>query len=245
MQHNIGGILNLKSLSKTLFIVTICASSNIHAKDIQFYLAEAFGNRAIPTENAEIKRAHQYTDCLIDYPRTIRIMSRKPASRASSDAIWNLAYASPECNKDAPKIQYGPNALRGALAEHLLRKFVSDLQVARRTKLSMLYDAPSAAEMQKLPEQVRASVTMVEYGSCVANADWDGVFQLFATEAASSDETRAFASLNTAMSNCLAPSNNIKLTKFQLRGFLAEGALRNAVRKNNTTSLERGPSPTG
>lgn len=211
------------------FAVAVAAPGVASAKDFQFYLAEAFANRAIPSAPAEIKRAYKYADCLINYRVAVRLMRTRPASRESSDTIWFFTYNSPSCQKDAPQRQYAVNALRGPMAEHLLRMYRENPEDVRRTKPIMFFPSPSIEQLGRLSDDVRASILMVEYGSCLAKADPAGVTRLLATEAASVDEGNAFTALNPTMAACLPPGQQLKLTKFQLRGFVAEGAFRNAV----------------
>jgi hypothetical protein len=209
--------------------LAVVAPEVASAKDFEFYMAEAFANRAIPSDPAEIKRAYKYADCLIDYRVAVRLMRTRPASRESSDTIWYFTYNGPSCRKDAPERQYAMNTLRGPIAEHLLRMYQANPEDVRRTKPIMFFPSPSIEQLGRLPDDVRASILMVEYGSCVAKADPPGVAHLLATEAASVNEGNAFTALNPTMAACLPPGQQLKLTKFQLRGFVAEGAFRNAV----------------
>ena len=58
-----------------------------------------------------------------------------------------------------------------------------------------------------------------------------GVVRVFAAEVGTDAERQAFGGLVPAMSQCLSPGLTLKVNRFKLRGYLAEGTYRHLSAK--------------
>jgi hypothetical protein len=118
---------------------------------------------------------------------------------------------------------------RGPVAEVL---FVADFAVAQATRARRnirVFARPTDAELQQLSPFSRAATLMVEVGECVARADRESARALILSDVGDDQEKQAFSALTPSLSGCIPPGFELKISKFQLRGYIAEGAYRAAV----------------
>ena len=122
-------------------------------------------------------------------------------------------------------LQFRPGLLRGAVAQALLQNAPAAL---RRAKAVPAFDAPNPTQLAAAPEDQRAAVALVLFGECVASQNSTAVMALLQTPVESQAEKAAFAPLDKAMTRCSQVT--FKVDRFQMRGFLAEGAYRLALK---------------
>lgn len=156
--------------------------------------------------------------------------------RVDSMKLLATVPASPEEYKQALKIststclsggelRFKASLLRGTVAEILLKNGSKALQ---RAKVVQAFQAPAADTLAGAPEGQRASVALVLFGECVADMDLDGVMKLLSTSVESQAELDAFMPLRKPMSTCSQVT--FKLDRYKMRGYLAEGAYRVALK---------------
>jgi hypothetical protein len=121
--------------------------------------------------------------------------------------------------------------LRGAVAEILLR---NGQKALHRTRVVQAFQAPPANTLDSAPEGQRTAVALVLFGECVAGQDPDGVMKLLKTLVESQAEIVAFMPLKKPMSICSEVT--FKVDRFQMRGYLAEGAYRVALKSISSAS---------
>ena len=83
-------------------------------------------------------------------------------------------------------------------------------------------------------------MSLILFGQCVGTKDMSSVKALLATRPNTSDETAAFAKLGPALGGCAEKGVSLKLNRFQLRGYLAEGAYRAMVIQSKETGRAQG-----
>src|SRR3546814_13070693 len=74
-----------------------------------------------------------------------------------------------------------------------------------------------------------SDVCSSDLGACVVTATPGETAALFQTERGSEAEKAAFAALTPTLAGCLPPKIELRISKFELRGYLAEAAYRYAV----------------
>lgn len=228
---NVGGLrASLYSLLAFL-VASALGSLPAVAQDTDQQQMAAAGNTTMPRDAESIRLVQELGLCAARVAKLqSRLVLRGYSGSAASDKalFWTMGGTS-SCPKGDRGFGFSPRSLRGPVAEYYLKRdFHSAGWMAKNRPLT-LYPAPDANKLQSLPADVRANIILVEIGSCVAKADPAGVSALFATSVTSAEEKAAFGNLSTALSNCLPPAVELKMSKFQLRGFLAEGTYRAAA----------------
>lgn len=129
------------------------------------------------------------------------------------------------------ELRFKASLLRGAVAEILLRNSQKALHGA---KVVQAFQAPPPDTFAAAPDGQRTAVALVLFGECVADQDPGGVMNLLKTPVESQAEIAAFMPLKKPMSTCSEVS--FKVDRFQMRGYLAEGAYRVALKSISTAS---------
>jgi hypothetical protein len=129
------------------------------------------------------------------------------------------------------ELRFQASLLRGAVAEILLR---NGQKALHRAKVVQAFQAPPTDTLASAPEGQRAAVALVLFGECVADQDPDGVMKLLKTSVESQAEIAAFRPLQKPMSICSQVT--FKVDRFQMRGYLAEGAYRVALKSISSAS---------
>ncbi len=199
------------------------------AEDYNVMMMRAINSRSFPTEPSEIRLAQSFGKCITDSTVSRLVMRRLPESTFSNERIFALAYGAPECTKEAPRQVYSPLTYRGPIAEALFEEDFPSGQPAAAHRNIRVFERPSNAELERLDPDVRAATLMVEIGECVAAANTADTRALIASEVGSDSERQAFAALAPSLSGCLPPAFELKISRFRLRGYIAEGAYRNAT----------------
>ena len=185
----------------------------------------------MPKDPEAVRSVHAFGLCAArDASSQSKLVLRSfPNSGASDRALFWTATGSNSCVKFGESLQYTPRSLRGPIAEYYLKRdFELGSWTPKGRKLN-LYSTPDNGKLVRLPADVRANIVLVELGSCVAGANPTGVAALFAAPVTSAEEKAAVDALSSTLANCLPPSVELKISKAQLRSYLAEGAYRTAA----------------
>ncbi len=129
------------------------------------------------------------------------------------------------------QLRFKASLLRGAVAEILLRNGQKALHAA---KIVHAFQPPPPDTLADAPEGQRTAVALVLFGECVAYEDPGGVMNLLKTPVESQAEIAAFMPLKKPMSICSEVT--FKVDRFQMRGYLAEGAYRVALKSISKAS---------
>src|SRR3546814_15121365 len=76
-----------------------------------------------------------------------------------------------------------------------------------------------------------SDVCSSDLGACVVTATPGETAALFQTERGSEAEKAAFAALTPTLAGCLPPKIELRISKFELRGYLAEAAYRRSAER--------------
>lgn len=185
------------------------------------------GNDFAPHDTAGIMFVHRYGMCLAAAWGP-GILSLLPKSAKSKDELFGDATADSGCGSFEDRVRYSPTYYRGPIAEYYLAWLHSGKKISN--DVLQIYPEPSPEQAAKLKPEVRVAVAFVDVGSCVDTTDHEETMKLFQTKPDSPEEGQVLTSLTGALSNCIPPGMQLTFSKFILRGFLAEGAFRNAVR---------------
>lgn len=186
----------------------------------------------IPNSAAEIGFVREFAQCAGGERGAASLLRLVPASQQSDRSLFVMADSHPTCSPRNDRLTFSVRNYRGVLAEYLLK---SDFDLANwtpRGKTARVYTAPTNEQLTRLSAESRSAVVMTEIGVCVTHAAPGEVAALFATEAGTPAENEAIGAITPALSGCIPPGVEMKISKFQLRGYLAEGAYRYAVAKS-------------
>lgn len=162
------------------------------------------------------------------------VLSLVPRSARSNDELVNLALGGSTCGTWEERIRYSAPFLRGPIAESYLRKLQSGKKMSKAEL--RIYAEPTTEKLAQLPPNVRTEIALVAIGSCVDKADHARTLKVFDTRPGTPDESMALQALTAALSNCIPPGVQFGFSKFDLRGYLADGSYRNAVESISTPS---------
>lgn len=186
-----------------------------------------YGSDLAPSDTAGIEFVHRFGMCL----GTVwgpGVLSLLPKSEKSKDELFMDATADNGCGSFQDRIRFSPTYYRGPMAEYFLALIRSGKKIPK--SVLRIYPEPTPEQAAKLKPDVRVAVALVDLGSCVDNSEHEATLKLFETPPDSIVEGQALAGLTGALSNCIPPGIQLRFSKFILRGFLAEGVFRNAVR---------------
>ena len=164
------------------------------------------------------------------YSKTV--LKALPASAASDKALFWTVLNSNSCSEKR-NYNFNPRALRGPVAEYFLKRDFELSSWTPKRKPLATFAMPVEAEFDKLSADTRAGVTMIVIGTCVFQADRANSAALFNTTVGSPQETAALAALGPSLSRCIVSGAQLKMSKFQLRGALAEAAYRTSAALSN------------
>lgn len=223
-----GGVKLL--LAAVASISALALSSPAQAQDAQ---AEHMNDRwtngtsEFPKKPEQLRNIHNLGACIAGYNDPSSLLTALPASSEDAQILSGTARWT-NCNASRFKTKFPRRALRGAIIESFFeRDFAVDGKPVR--KVRNVYVAPSGKDLERLPAMVKASLTLVRVGTCVAANDPTGVRGLLATKVATSEERSAFELLKPVLARCLPEGVSLKMHKIMLRGFIAEGAYRAAA----------------
>jgi hypothetical protein len=188
----------------------------------------------IPNGPSDVEFVRKFALCAGGERGADKLLRLLPASQQSDRALFILADLHPTCAPGKDRLTFSVRNYRGVLAEYLLK---SDFDLATwtaRGKPAKIFTAPSNEQLGRLSPDSRSAVVMTEIGTCVTAAEPAGVAALFAAEPGTPAENEAFSTVVPALGGCIPPGVEMKISKFQLRGYLAEGAYRYAVAKGET-----------
>jgi len=177
-----------------------------------------------PHRSAEaIQTLDQFGHCVAEQ-RTdaIKFLSTLPESKEENKQANRISTSS--CLHGGI-LKFRANLLRGTVAELLLKE---DQKALHRAGVKYTFDAPSGDALSSAPGGQRTAVALVLFGQCVAHDKPEAVKLLLNTPVESRAEFAAFAPLKDAMTKC--STVDFKADRFQMRGYLAEGAYRNVVK---------------
>jgi hypothetical protein len=176
-----------------------------------------------PHRNTEaIKTLDQFGQCVAQQ-RTdaIKFLATLPDSREENKQANRISTS--RCLPGG-MLKFKANLLRGAVAELLLKQ---DKWALHRVGVKYTFDTPPSEALKNAPDGQRALIALVLFGQCVAHESPDAVKSLLGTSVETRDEALAFAALKEPMTKC--STVDFRADRFQMRGYLAEGAYRNLV----------------
>jgi len=211
-------------------VTALLLSQPAHAQDTDQQQMMAMDG-ALPQSAESVRAVYAYGVCAArDSGFQSKLVLRGfPGSAGSDKALFWIATGSNSCGKAEEPSKFSPRALRGPIAEYYLKRDFDLGSWKPKGRLLTLFDAPDSEKLAGLPADIRASVVLVEIGTCVAQANPAGAAALFVSPVASKEESAAFGALSSTLATCLPPAVELKMSKFQLRSYLAEGAYRAAA----------------
>ena len=214
------------ALGVGLLLAAVLAAEPAGAQDSQAMSMmdrQVEGNASFPTDPAALRRIHSYGRCVAGgFGNTA--FQNLPGSSKDYERLAGVARYS-SCG-DQP-LNFPLFIVRGIVAEYAV-EHPTNAEWNLRRKLR-IYAVPAPAALAKAPASVRAGVTFVELGTCVARANPEGVFTLLRTDVATSEEKAALAGLTPFLGDCLPPGISMRMHPMKLRGYLAEGLYRSRV----------------
>ena len=211
----------------TAIALGLMLSAPAAAQDTDQRMMGAFG-APLPSSAADTAFVQQFGYCVAGKSSAKDVLRSMPASGPSDKALFWMILGDTSCGGDKT-YNFNPRALRGPLAEfYLKRDFDLGSWTAKHRPLKT-FQMPTVGEIDKLSADQRAGVVMLAIGTCVFNAGRTRVADLMRTTVGSAQEAAAFAALSPSLSACIPVGTQLKLTKFQLRGYLAEAAYRGAA----------------
>jgi hypothetical protein len=201
------------------------------AQDYEAIRSILNGSDFAPKEKSAIVFVHKFGMCLAASWRP-DVLSLLPKSKKSKDELFDEALIDSGCASFEDRVKYSPTFYRGPVAEY----YLAWIQSGKKIPKGMLdiYTDPAPEERAKLKPEIRIALALVDVGSCVDQANHDATMKLFRTEPESAEESQVLASLTSDLADCIPPGVQLTFAKFILRGFLAEGAFRNAARNIST-----------
>lgn len=176
-----------------------------------------------PRRSAEaIKTLDQFGHCVAEQRSdAIKFLSTLPESREENKQAVRISTSN--CLHGGI-LKFRASFLRGTVAELLLKE---DQKTLHHAGVKYTFDAPSGEALSSAPDGQRTAIALVLFGQCVAHEKPEDVRLLLNTPVESRAEFSAFAPLKDAMTKC--STVDFKVDRFQMRGYLAEGAYRNVV----------------
>jgi hypothetical protein len=218
--------------SRLLLVPMMIASASAFAQSTDNQMAQALMAPYPTGYNAQF--AQEFGACaardVATYSRTV--MKALPATPASDKALFWTVLSSNSCS-DKRNYDFNPRALRGPVAEYFLKRDFDLSTWTSKRKPLPTFATPVVADFDRLQPDTRAGVTMIVIGTCVFQADRTNSAALFRTTVDTPADSAAFAALGPALSKCIASGSQLKMSKFQLRGALAEAAYRTSAASAN------------
>jgi hypothetical protein len=155
------------------------------------------------------------------------IMRSYPASAKSDQTLAGMIDGGRTCGDD--RMQFSARYSRGTVAEYMLKRDFDLATWKSRGKLTKVFPTPTNDQLAKLSADSRSAIVLTEIGECVVKASPRGVGALLTAEPGTPEENAAFSAVTPALADCIPPGVELKMSKFELRGYLAEGAYRYAA----------------
>ncbi len=175
---------------------------------------------------ADSRRAMEdFAKCLVSREggRVAKLIDLPVDTKAADAALDAIYGQTDECLSDG-QLRMNELGIRGAIFQALYeRDFSTNSVLSFPAELQTGYRSMYPAE---LSDKARMYVSLNHFSECVARADPNGVRQLITSRVESSTETTSFAALLPKFSACIVKDNEIRFSKSNLKGFLAEGLYR-------------------
>jgi hypothetical protein len=165
-----------------------------------------------------------------------RLLASVPDTKDAWRTVAWLAQTSGCLNNG--QLRFKPILMRGPVAEYLFERM--RLAPAKYWARKKIFEAPDSLTLASVNPAERAEVALILFGQCVGTKDMSSVKALLATRPNTPDETAAFAKLSPAFGSCAEKDVSLKLNRFQLRGYLAEGAYRAMVIQSKDSGRAQG-----
>lgn len=190
-------------------------------------------NDVAPTDGAGIRFVSNFASCAAasaDQENRVKdIFKRLPGSTASDKDLFWIAIGSDKCAKSSEILRYSVRNLRGPIAEYALKRDFNLSNWAAKGTPSEIYAMPSNDELAKMTGESRNAVIYTKLGECIVTNTPASVGALLSADRGSAEEKAAFTTITPALTGCVPKGVEVRLSKFQLRGYLAEAAYRYAV----------------
>lgn len=191
----------------------------------------ATGAASAPSDREKPRKAdpdalrvmHDFGRCVGHSRSSAQLLAVLPYSPEEQRIVVRIATS--ECLTNG-MLKFRAPVLRGVVAEQL---YLANFTGGRpRKAVTPVFADLSPADLAAADPAQRTAVQLILFGQCVSSVDPADVAALLATPAMSMRERTAFGALQPALGRCIE-SGTFHLNRFALRGFLAEGAYRNAV----------------
>jgi hypothetical protein len=170
------------------------------------------------------RETHAFATCIAQRNHNVGILEELPHSREESGFVAGaFTHGDDNCHPRTRRMLVGGRFLRGATAEYLLEHPAED-EPADHPVFAM----PTNEALERLDPNVRAPVIFIVIGECAARANLPGVMALLATEVGSLEERASLGNIMPSIAGCVPNGVTFRLPPLLIRGYLAEGALRNA-----------------
>jgi hypothetical protein len=208
--------------------VLALASAPAAAQDTDQQFIAAFG-APLPTTPQDKAFVQDFGICAAGMQQFYAkdVLRFLPASGPSDKALFWMAMSSNGCGK-GKTYNFNPRAMRGPVVESYLKRDFDLNGWRSKRSPQKTFAMPTMGEIDKLSPDQRAGVVMVAVGACVFKAAPAQVGAILRTSVSSAEEAAAFAALSQPLSTCVPAGSQLKMTRFQLRGYLAEAAYRSA-----------------
>ena len=175
---------------------------------------------------ADSRRAMEdFAKCLVSREggRVSKLIDLPVDTKDAENALDAIYGQTDECLSDG-QLRMNELGLRGAIFQALYeRDYSANAVLSFPAELQTGYRNNYPAE---LSDKARMYVSLNHFSECVARADPNGVRQLITSRVGSSTETTSFTALLPKLSACIVKDNEIRFSKSNLKGFLAEGLYR-------------------
>lgn len=204
---------------KRILIIALVGALAIVAQDVS-------AKDTKPKVDPEAVRVmHDFGRCVGQSRTSARLLSTLPYSPEEQALAGRIANS--DCLRGGGELRFRAPLLRGLVAEQLyLYNFAGDRP---RGTAAPVFADPAPAVLAAASDKQRSAVTMIRFGACVASIDKAGIVALFKTPATSASERKAYAAFQPALGRCIESGASFHMNPFTLRGFLAEGAYRQAA----------------
>jgi hypothetical protein len=187
-------------------------------------IAMEIHNNAGHEPSGDPRQTHDAAICLAWRDQAYGILQQLPHSMRESNYVGGaFTHGNDRCFPEGRRLLIGGRFLRGAAAEFLLER-----PNGPRTD-APIFQMPDAEGLQRQDANIRAPLIFIQIGECAARANPAGVMALLATEVGTPEERTAFNAMVPAMGGCVPGGVTFQLPRLLIRGYLAEGAYRNAV----------------
>jgi hypothetical protein len=213
-------------------LVILCAmASPARAEDVTVMMMRytSMPTPALPLDPKALRSMYAAGMCTARNLGFERLLGTVPGSQAEGKELFGGWYGTNECVRKGGRTILAPRLLRGIAAEYQLSETFELPSGRLKGRFRKLFQLPDNAALARIPAEARASIVFIEVGECVAKGSPVPVARLFSAAYMSDEERSAFKDLAPAIAGCLPGGIELKINKLQMRGYLAEGAYRNAV----------------